>query len=105
MEEERPRERIDTAPNEEGRVIINLYGQDIEIDSSMFDKEGHAELKKFAKIYDIYIPVNKKRSSKKEEVKPEVIEEPEAAEEIEESESIEEELKEIEEEAEEPAEE
>lgn len=54
-----------------GRVILNLYGKDIEIDESMFEN-GVATLKKFGKIYEIQKKSRKKSNTtteKREEEK------------------------------------
>ena len=71
--QEPEREIINVEPNEDGRIIINLYGADLEIDNEIFDEDGIYELKKFGKIYEIHKPVEKKRSSRKK--KEEVVEE------------------------------
>jgi len=63
------KETINVEPKN-GRVILNLYGKDIEVHESMFDENGVAILKCFGKIYEVIKPVKKKRTytrKKKEE--------------------------------------
>ena len=62
--EEKPREILNVTPDEEGRVILNLFGKDIEVDESLFDENGHAEFVKFGKIYEVNKPVSKTRRRK-----------------------------------------
>lgn len=50
--------RIEVQPDQDGRVIIELFGEKIEIDDSMF-KDGVAVLKKFGDEYEIVKPVEK----------------------------------------------
>lgn len=64
-------EIINVEPDNNGRVIIELYGQKLEIHESMFDEEGHALLKKFGKHYEIVKPIKKKRTRRKKTVEPE----------------------------------
>ena len=58
---------INATPDKDGRCIVNLFGKDIEIHESMFDKDGVAELKKFGIIYEIKKPIKKSRKTKKTE--------------------------------------
>lgn len=57
---EENREIINVEPID-GRIIINLYGKDLEIHESMFDENGVAILKRFGKTYEIIKPVEKKK--------------------------------------------
>ena len=52
---------INATPNEDGRIILELYGQEIEIDDSMFNAKGVAIIKKFGQEYEIHKPVPKTR--------------------------------------------
>lgn len=52
---------INATPNEDGRIILELYGQEIEIDDSMFNAKGVAIIKKFGQEYEIHKPVSKTR--------------------------------------------
>ena len=45
---------IKVTPNEDGRVIIKLYGKEIEIDKSMV-KRGRAVIHKFGEEYEVVI--------------------------------------------------
>lgn len=45
---------IKVTPNEDGRVIIKLYGKEIEIDKSMI-KRGRAVIHKFGEEYEVVI--------------------------------------------------
>jgi len=73
------KETINVEPKD-GRVIINLYGKDLEIHESMFDENGVAILKRFGKTYEIIKPVEKKKRTytRKKKVEPEPIEESES---------------------------
>lgn len=77
---------INATPNEDGRIILELYGQEIEIDDSMFNAKGVAIIKKFGQEYEIHKPVSKTRKRVAEVAAKEetpVKEEPEKAEEAE----------------------
>ena len=56
---------IDATPDENGRIIIELYGKEFEIDDSMFDEEGVAVAKFFGQIYEIHKPVAKTQTRKR----------------------------------------
>ena len=60
--------RIEVRPNEEGRIIIELYGEKIEIDESMF-KDGVATLKKFGDVYEIVAVTERAKPEKKQSAK------------------------------------
>ena len=81
---------IDATPNEDGRIIIELYGKEFEIDDTMFDEDGVALAKFFGQNYEIHKPVAKtqarKRKATKKEAEPEVEETPGEADEVEQEE-------------------
>lgn len=52
---------INATPNEDGRIILELYGTEFEIDDSMFNAKGVAIFKKFGEEYEIHRPVSKTR--------------------------------------------
>lgn len=60
--------RIEVRPNEEGRIIIELYGEKIEIDKSMF-KDGVATLKKFGDECEIVVAADSVKPEKKQSAK------------------------------------
>ena len=76
--EKMEKEIINVEPKD-GRVIINLYGKDLELHESMFDENGVAILKRFGKTYEIIKPVEKKKRTytRKKKDEPEPIEESE----------------------------
>lgn len=67
---------IDVTPDEDGRIILELYGKEIEIDDSMFDKDGVAIVKEFGSIYELHRPVSKTQSRKRKTAQKEVEETP-----------------------------
>lgn len=76
---------IDATPNEDGRIVIELYGKEFEIDDTMFDENGVAFAKFFGQNYEIHKPVAKTQARKRKTAKKEA--EPEVEEEINEEES------------------
>lgn len=50
--------RIEVKPDQDGRIIIELFGEKVEIDESMF-KDGVATIKKFGDEYEIVKAVEK----------------------------------------------
>lgn len=76
---------IDATPNEDGRIVIELYGKEFEIDDTMFDENGVALAKFFGQNYEIHKPVAKTQARKRKTAKKEA--EPEFEEEINEEES------------------
>lgn len=76
---------IDVTPNEDGRIVIELYGKEFEIDDTMFDENGVALAKFFGQNYEIHKPVAKTQARKRKTAKKEA--EPEVEEEINEEES------------------
>ena len=78
-------ETINVEPNESGRVIIKLYGKEMEIDDSMFDENGQAEIKAFGKDYIVECEAKKakkttKRATRKSKKVEETLEEEPAVE-------------------------
>ena len=57
---------INVVPDEDGRIIIELYGKQIEIDDSMFDKKGVAKIKQFGQEYEVIRPTTKTKAKKVE---------------------------------------
>lgn len=59
---------INVTPDSDGRVIIELYGEKIEIDDSMFNNKGVATIKHLGEEYEIHKPseatISKKVSKK-----------------------------------------
>lgn len=50
--------RIEVKPDQDGRIILELFGEKVEIDESMF-KDGVATIKKFGDEYEIVKAVEK----------------------------------------------
>lgn len=67
---------IDVTPDEDGRIILELYGKEIEIDDSMFDKDGVAIVKQFGSVYELHRPVTKTQSRKRKVTQKEAEETP-----------------------------
>ena len=73
---------INATPNEDGRIILEFYGKEVEIDDSMFDENGVAEIKQFGQVYEVHRPESKTQTRKRKatkkvaEPKPEVEETP-----------------------------
>lgn len=85
---------INATPDENGRIILEFYGKEVEIDDSMFDKDGVAIVKQFGQVYEVHKPVSKTQSRKRKvakkeepEVEPVAEETPEADDETEVEES------------------
>ena len=55
---------INVSPDEKGRVFIELFGNKIEIDDSMFISKGVAIIKKFGDVYEVHKPVSKSQKRK-----------------------------------------
>ena len=62
---------IDATPDENGRIIIELYGKEFEIDDSMFDGDGVALAKFFGQNYEIHRPATKTQARKRKAAKKE----------------------------------
>lgn len=61
---------IKVKPDKDGRVFVNLYGQEIEITD--FDKEGRAVLNRFGETYEFVLDQPKpKKKAKKEDIESE----------------------------------
>ena len=80
------REIIYVTPDEDGKIIIELYGQKYEIHPNMFDENDVAIIKQFGKIYELrgpnYREPNKKRTRKSPRTMKEAIEDEETPESV-----------------------
>ncbi len=66
---------INATPDDDGRIVLELYGKKIEIDDTMFDEEGVATIKQFGQVYEVHKPIEKKKQSRKKSAKKEAEEE------------------------------
>jgi hypothetical protein len=61
---------IKVKPDKDGRIIINLYGKEIEVSEKEFDENGCATIKRFGETYELKL----NKPAKKKATKPKKIE-------------------------------